>query len=171
MELTVAEECQESQEARVTVDSMGCLVSLERRGTGESTVLLAPQDPQEMMAPEVKMERSDRGVLLEKAVQEVCWVLEGLLVLQDSEVYLDWMANLVPKETWVHKEREGLTDSRGSLDHKVWSVLKALLVPLVKKDLTVARDWLVWAVLTALLVTLERKDHQERKEVLVMLDQ
>lgn len=153
----------------MTAASTGFPGSRGRKDTGESKVPPAPRVHQERTAPEAKTERLDRGAWPERAVQEVYWVLEGLPALLDSAVSQDLTAKLVPKATWAPKEREGPLASRGSLDHKVWSVLKALLDHLVKKDLKAVRVWQAWVALTVLLVILGRKAPPERKEVLAIL--
>ncbi|CAG5896467.1 unnamed protein product [Menidia menidia] len=117
MELTVREGCQDSQEQRVTEVLMASLVFLERKDTGENMAPRALQVLLEKMVPEVKMARLDREVWQEIAVLEVCLDPEGLLALQDSADFPDSTGNLVPKETWVHKEREGLLDNRDCLVH------------------------------------------------------
>lgn len=169
MALTVLEECQERLGPRVTEVLTASLVFPEKKGTEENRVRQVLQDLQERTAQEVKMARSDREAWLERVVLEVCLVHEGLQVLQDSVVFLDLMGKLVPKETWVHKESQGLLDNRACLVHMVSLVLKVQLDLLVKKDLKVNRVWLAWLVLTALLVTQEKRVLQERKEQLVLL--
>lgn len=168
-EPTAHEACQESREARGTVVTMGSLVFLERRGTEESLDLRALQDHQERTAREVKMDRSGRGVWLERAVLEVCWAQEDLPVLLDSAVFLGLTAKPVPKETRVHREREAHPDSRASQAHKVSSVLKAQSDRLEKKDLEVNRVCMDWLVLMVLLVTQEKKDLPGRKVESVIL--
>lgn len=168
-ELTVPEECQERQVPRVTEDSTASLVFLERKDTGENRVLQVLQDPQERMAQEVKTARSDREVWPERVVLEVCLAPEGLLDLVDSVVFLDLTGKPVPKETWVHKESQGLLGNRVCLVHMVLSVLKVQSVLLVKKDLKGNKVWLASLVLTALLVTQAKRVLRARKEQLVFL--
>lgn len=167
MEPMVLEECQERQGPRVTEVSTASLVFLEKRGTEENRVLQVLQDLQEMTAQEVKMARLDREVWPERVVLEVCLAPEGLQVLEDSVVFLDLMGKLVPKETWVHKESQGLLGSRVCLVHMVLLVLKVRSGLLVKKDLKGNKVWVDSLVLMALLVTQEKKVLQARKEQLV----
>lgn len=131
----VPEECQEREAARATEVSTASLVFLEKRGIEEGSALQVLQALQETMAREVKMARLDREVWLERVVLEVCSAPEGLRVLVGSVVFLVLMVNLVPKETWVHKESRGLLGSRVILVHMVLVVLKVRLGLLVKKDL------------------------------------
>lgn len=84
-------------------------------------------------------------------------------------VFLDLMDKLVPKETWVHKESQGLLGNRVCLVHMVLLVLKVRLGLLVKKDLKGNRAWLASLVLTALRVTQAKRVLQARKEQLVIL--
>lgn len=135
MELTVHEECQEKREARAIEVLMVSLVFPERRDIEENRARQVLQDPQEKMAQEVKMARLDREVWLERWVLEVCLAPEGLLAPQDSVVFLVLMGNLVLKEIWVHKEREGLLGNRVCLVQMVLLVLKVQSGLLVKKDL------------------------------------
>lgn len=169
MELMVHEECQERQGPRATEVLTASLVFLERKDTEEKWVLQVLQDLQERMAKEEKMARLDREVWLERVVLEVCLDQEGLQVLQDSVVFLDLMGKLVLKETWVHKESQGLLGNRVCLVHMVLWVLKVRSGLLVKKDLKVNKVWLASLVLMVLLVTQAKKVLQARKEQLVLL--
>lgn len=148
---------------------MASLVFPEKKVTEGNMDPQVHQDLQERMAPEVKTAPSDREVWLETVDLVVCSAPEGLLVLQDSEVFLDLMDKLVPKETWVHKENQDLLDSRVCLVLMVLLVLKVRLVLLVKKDLKGNRVWLVLLVLMALLDTQAKRVLQERKEQLGIL--
>lgn len=169
MELMVHEECQERQGPRATEVLTASLVFLERKDTEEKWVLQVLQDLQERMAKEEKMARLDREVWLERVVLEVCLDQEGLQVLQDSVVFLDLMGKLVLKETWVHKESQGLLGNRVCLVHMVLWVLKVRSGLLVKKDLKVNKVWLASLVLMVPLVTQAKKVLQARKEQLVLL--
>lgn len=73
MELMEVVGCQESQAARVTEASMDCPASQERRDTGERLDLSDPLVLPERTDREARMERSDLGDWLERAVQEVFW--------------------------------------------------------------------------------------------------
>lgn len=170
-ELMVHEECQERQGLRVTEVLMAFLVFLERRDIEESMARQVLQDLQERMVQEVKTARLDKEAWLERVVLEVCLDLEGLQVLQGSVVFLDLMGKLVPKETWVHKESQGLLGNRVCLVHMVLLVLKVRLGLLVKKDLRGNKAWLASLVLTALRVTQAKRVLQARKEQLVILVQ
>ena len=167
--LMVLEVCQESLGPRVTEVSTASLVSPERRDTEENTVHRVLRVLQERTAQEVKMARLDREVWPERVVLEVCLAPEGLKVLGDSAAFPDLMGKPVPKETWVHKERQGLMGSRVCLFHMVLLVLKVQSVLLVTKDLKVNKVWLGFLVQMVLLVIQEKRVLQARKEHLVIL--
>lgn len=124
-----------------------------------------------MMATGVKTARSDREAWLETAVLVVYSAPEGLQVLQVSVGFLELTGRLVPKETWVHKERRDLLDNRVILVHMVLLVLKVRSGLQVKKGLKVNKVWLASPVPMAPLVTQEKKVLQARKEQLALLVQ
>lgn len=161
--LMVPEECQGNQEQRVTEDLMDFLVCQVKKVIEENSVHQAPLADLVMMEKEEKMERLGQGVFLARAAQEDCSDQEGLPVPLDSLVLLELMALRVQKETWVLKESLGLPDSRESLAHKVFQVLKALLVHLVKKDPRVNLVSQACLVQTGLMVTRAKKVHLEKK--------
>lgn len=171
MELMGLEEFQEKLGQRATEVLMASLGFPERKVTGESKDLQVLLDLQEMMAKGVKTARLDREVWLEKAVLVVYSAREALQVLQVSVDFLELTGRLVPKETWVHKERQDLLGNRVFLVHTVLLVLKVRSGPQVKKGLKVNKVLLALPVQTAPLVTQEKKVLQARKEQLAPLVQ
>jgi len=120
--------------------------------------------PQEKTAREARMERSDQGDWLERAVPEVCSDLEVHPAPPDNLVSLAWTALTVPKETWGHKESQGHPVSRVSQGHRVFLDLKGPSDLLVKRDLTAGRDWLAYLEQMVLPVTQAKRAPLERKE-------
>lgn len=108
--------CQEKEEPRATVGSMGCQDFQERKDTGVKSGRPDPQDLLEKTGRGEKTDRSDREESLERGVLEVCWVPEAPPVHQDSAVFQVWTDSRVPKETWGFRESQVLQDSRACLD-------------------------------------------------------
>lgn len=117
---------------------------------------------------EARMERSDPEDWLERVVLEVCWDLVVHRDPLDHLVLLESMDLMGPKETWAHKASRVPQVSRGSLEHRVFLVLKVPLVHLEKKDLRAGRDWLDYLELMGLLVIQAKRVQLERKEARVL---
>lgn len=80
---TELEGCLDRRDQRVTEDSMGSLVCLEKRVTGVRRVLRGLLGLQERMEKEVMMVRSDPEVCPENRVLVVCWAPKVPKGLQD----------------------------------------------------------------------------------------
>lgn len=112
LELMEPEVCLESQDPRETVASMGCLVCLATRVTGET---------QEDWVLKDHLGRTERGETMEMLDPEDskvnqglvdCWGLKVLMVSLDLPACVEMMVLMVLKETWVPKESQDPQVSR-----------------------------------------------------------
>lgn len=165
LEPTGPVECLENLDLRVTGVLMGFQVCPVKRDTGVRMVLLVPMDLPEKTDQEEKMERLDQEDLLVRAGREVCSALEALLDLLDNLALLVLMVHMVPKETWDLRESRALLDSRGSQEHRVFQVRKALSDRLEKKVLMEGLVCLDCLAQMDLLDILVKRVHLERKEL------
>lgn len=163
-ELTAPVECPENPARRGTealMDFLGCPV---KRDTGVSW---GRWDQQGLLARtdrEARMERSDQEDWLVRVALEVCWGLAVPQAPQDRPALLELTGLQVPKETWAHKESQVPQVSRASPEHRVFLVLKVLLVHLEKKDLRAGQGYLDFLELMGLLVILVKRVHLEKRE-------